>query len=235
MRTGIYKIQNKINGKCYVGLSVDIDKRWAGHIYKAYCETDKEYNKHLYRAIRKYGLDNFNFEVLEICDKDALPSKEIEYIAELDSFNNGYNETLGGDIGGFEHFGEKHPNHSLTEKDVIEIRTRYKNLERKKEVWQLYKNRIGKSGFDKVWKGETWKSVMPEVYTKENILHHKTNTSNLGSSNGTSKLTEEDVRTIRLRKKNGERPSDVQKDYPQITRGTFYNVWSNQSWKNIIV
>lgn len=235
MRTGIYKIYNKVNGKAYVGLSVNIDKRWADHIYKANNPNSKEYDKHLYRAMRKYGLENFSFEILELCDKELLETKEIYYINELNTFNNGYNETIGGDIGGFEHNGEKHPNHSLTENDVIDIRTRYAKLERKKEVWNLYQDKVGKSGFDKVWKGETWKNIMPEVYTPSNIAYHKSNTSNTGSSNGTSKLTENDVIAIRTRKKNGEKCIDVQKDYPQVTRGTFTNVWYYSSWKHIIV
>ncbi|MBR4984030.1 MAG: hypothetical protein IKY94_15975 [Lachnospiraceae bacterium] len=50
---------------------------------------------------------------------------------------------------------------------------------------------------------------MPEVYTEENKNFHKNNTGNTGSSNGRSKLTEEDVRNIRLRKKNGEESSIV--------------------------
>lgn len=50
---------------------------------------------------------------------------------------------------------------------------------------------------------------MPEVYTEENKNFHKNNTGNAGSSNGRSKLTEEDVRNIRLRKKNGEESSIV--------------------------
>ena len=47
-------------------------------------------------------------------------------------------------------------NQPLTEKDVIDIRTRYNNKERCKEVESLYSDRIGHSGFSKIWKGETW-------------------------------------------------------------------------------
>ena len=34
-------------------------------------------------------------------------------------------------------------------------------------MYQLYKNRIGESGFHKIWNGDTWKGIMDEVYTKE--------------------------------------------------------------------
>ena len=57
-----------------------------------------------------------------------------------------------------------------------------------------------------------------------------------GSQNGRAKIKEEDVFSIRLRKKNGETVSEVQKDYEHIlTRGSFNNIWYFQNWKNIIV
>ena len=66
---GIYKFTNKINGHSYIGQSIDIEKRKKTHLQRAYCNTssNKEYNKAFYRAIRKYGWDNFDFEILKIC------------------------------------------------------------------------------------------------------------------------------------------------------------------------
>ena len=54
---GIYKITNKINGKCYIGQSNDIIKRWKTE-YKWY-----HINSHLQSAFNKYGLENFDFEI----------------------------------------------------------------------------------------------------------------------------------------------------------------------------
>lgn len=54
---------------------------------------------------------------------------------------------------------------------------------------------------------------MPEVYTEENKQFHLHNTGQKGSENGRSKLTEEDVYAIRLRKKNGETCEQVYEDY----------------------
>ena len=77
---------------------------------------------------------------------------------------------------------------------------------------------------------------MEEVYTEEIKEFHKHNTANKGSKNGRSRLTEEDVKTIRIRRKNGEILSEVYKDYAdRITYGSFTNVWTYQNWKNIIV
>lgn len=64
-----------------------------------------------------------------------------------------------------------------------------------------------------------------EVYTEENKIFHKHNTGQKGSQNGRSKLTEEDVLAIRLRRKNGEKQSEVYEDYKYtgITKGSFQN------------
>lgn len=138
--------------------------------------------------------------------------------------------------GGEDNVGSAHPNHKLTDEDIIDIRIRYNNLERRKEVYELYKNRIGESGFGKIWKGESWQHIMPEVYTPENKEFHLHNTGNKGSSNGRSRLTEDDVRTIRIRRKNGEQLKDVYEDYKdKLTRGSFSNVWCYQNWKEIVV
>ena len=181
---GIYKITNKINGKAYIGMSVDIEGRWKGHIKYAFDEKNENspyYHNRLYTAFRKYGLENFEFEVLEECEKHQLKEREKYWIEYYDTYNNGYNLTTGGDIGGYDLTGENHPNAKLTEKDVRNIRTMYANLERKMLVYELYKDRISLSGFKKIWQGETWKHVMMDVYTPENKEYHAKNTGMVGS------------------------------------------------------
>ena len=227
---GIYKITNLINGHSYIGLSTHIEDRWQYHKTKYNWEREKD--KLLYKAIIKYGIDNFKFEVLEECSPEQLSDKEKYYIEKYDTYHNGYNMTAGGE----DHHGESHPKHKLSKEDVIDIRTRYDNLERRQEVYELYKDRIGDSGFGKIWKGETWQNIMMEVYTPENKLYHLHDTANKGSKNGRARLTEEDVRIIRTRRKNGEQLKEVYKDYQdKITKGSFENVWAYQNWKDIVV
>lgn len=97
--TGIYKITNKINGKSYIGQSVRIEKRWANHRYRAFQDFYPEYESPLYRAIRKYSIDNFTFEIIEECLVADLDKRERYWIAHYDTFYNGYNQTLGGENG----------------------------------------------------------------------------------------------------------------------------------------
>lgn len=96
---GIYKIENLINHKCYIGLSKNIEERWKRHKKTAFNSNDKGYNYPIYRAIRKYGIENFSFEVIEECKVSELNQKEKEYIQKYNSFFDGYNQNLGGDCG----------------------------------------------------------------------------------------------------------------------------------------
>lgn len=92
MSCGIYKITNMINNKSYIGQSVDIVRRWNKH--KNFSQDRSEYP--LYRAFKKYGVENFNFSILEECSPDKLNEKEIYYIKYYNSYNDGYNQTMGG-------------------------------------------------------------------------------------------------------------------------------------------
>ena len=94
--TGIYCITNRINGKSYIGQSVNIEERWKGHKTRPFNKNSSQYDKPLYRAIRKYGLENFIFSILEECKKEDLNKAEIFWINRLDTYNNGYNLTAGG-------------------------------------------------------------------------------------------------------------------------------------------
>ena len=95
---GIYKIENKLNGLTYIGQSTNIYKRWTNHKCSAFRENSKDYNIPLYKDFRKYGLDNFKFEIIEECLKEELNEREQYWIQEYDSFFNGYNESVGGSV-----------------------------------------------------------------------------------------------------------------------------------------
>ena len=96
MSCGIYKIENKINHHIYIGQSSKIEERFSNHKWMA--KNGKDDTK-LYRAMRKYGIENFSFEVIEECNLNELNEKEIYWITKYDSCNNGYNISPGGDSG----------------------------------------------------------------------------------------------------------------------------------------
>lgn len=96
----IYLVVNKINNKKYVGQTTrTIQKRWEDHIYDALNNHDDFY---FHRAIRKYGIENFNITELVSCSDDQLDEQEIYYIERYKTFyiyNQGYNLTRGGSGG----------------------------------------------------------------------------------------------------------------------------------------
>ena len=94
--SGIYKITNKVNGHSYIGQSVNIAVRFYKHINESNNPNRPGYNYPLYKALRKYGLMNFDFEILEECDISQLSDKEVYWIQYYDTFFNGYNQTMGG-------------------------------------------------------------------------------------------------------------------------------------------
>lgn len=94
---GIYKITNLINNKIYVGQSINIKDRWYQHKYKADKPQERGYNSIIHCAFRKYGIDNFSFEILEECNEDELDTKEQYWIKTLNTLApNGYNILIGG-------------------------------------------------------------------------------------------------------------------------------------------
>ena len=139
MSCGIYCIKNKVNGKRYVGKSIDIERRWNNHITQL--RNNNHPNEYLQRSWNKYGEDVFDFCVLEVCESETLNSREIYWIDYYESFTNGYNLTLGGDggntIAGYTeeqlkklkqkhqsisiNKGENNPMSKLSESDVYKI------------------------------------------------------------------------------------------------------------------
>jgi group I intron endonuclease len=96
----IYKAVNQVNGKVYIGF----DSNWPNRV-KVHKTSSKKQNYKFYRAIRKYGWDNFQWDIIyQSKDKEhTLSVMETYFIEQYNSFNDGYNSTLGGD-GTFGHF-----------------------------------------------------------------------------------------------------------------------------------
>lgn len=121
----IYKHTNKINGKCYIGQTYDIKKRWHSSCYK-HCEK-------FYNAIKKYGWNNFTHEILIKCDENNVDYWESYYISKYDSMNNGYNLNSGGNK--YKIFSEE-----------TKLKISKANKGKKRSAEDIEKNRIGHIG-----------------------------------------------------------------------------------------
>lgn len=98
MRGFIYKITNKINGKSYIGQTIqNVKERFYQH-----CATKCSQailNMVIHKAINKYGKSNFTIEVIEEVESTNLNDRERYWIRYYDSYNNGYNSIEGGQDG----------------------------------------------------------------------------------------------------------------------------------------
>lgn len=100
MKNGtIYLITNKINGKQYVGQTIQSPEiRFLYHLNYANKESNLS-NMPLAKAINKYGRENFELSILEKCEENIIDEREKYYIELYDTFNKGYNATKGGKDG----------------------------------------------------------------------------------------------------------------------------------------
>lgn len=92
----IYKIENKLNGKIYIGKTLKtVQERWKEHCHDFKRERCEK--RPLYSAMNKYGIENFFIEEIEQCEANILSEREKYWIEYYNSFKYGYNATTGGD------------------------------------------------------------------------------------------------------------------------------------------
>ena len=149
MKQEVYKITNNINGKVYIGITIQgVDVRW----YKHCSDANLDSTFPIHNAIRKYGKDNFKIEVIEEIeneDFDFLKEREKYWIQYYDSYNRekGYNLTLGGD-GTFGRFHSDETKEKIRQKAlgrVVPPVVRMKMSESQKKVDRNYSDLAKKS------------------------------------------------------------------------------------------
>ena len=110
----IYQITNDINGKIYIGKTeYSVEKRFKEHCTDAFKE--RNFNRPLYAAMRKYGIEHFHIEILEETDEAEI--REVYWIEQKQSFKKGYNATKGGD-------GKKYLDYDL----IVSTYEEYQNI-----------------------------------------------------------------------------------------------------------
>jgi group I intron endonuclease len=190
----IYLYENKINHKKYVGQTNNAHLRYNGHKSSAYNEKDKSYHSPLSNAIRKYGLENFDFSILEEIDdsKDQvyIDEREIYYISEYKSLTTqeGYNVLPGGQGGRPQRKKTVEECYDLskifTREEILDIQNSLILNKTSKEIYDKYPD-LTPSFLSNINKGynfnnskfnyplrkeKNWKS---ERFTKEDILNIK--------------------------------------------------------------
>lgn len=150
--SGIYKFENKINHHIYIGQSINISQRYKDHLnrYRNNFSSNNEYDSAIHRALRKYGLENFSFEIIEECPDDTiiLNEREIFWITHYDSYNNGYNETPGGNQPSINCYKLTSDLVENIKQDLINSTLTYEDLHKK---YQISTGRISEINTGKIW------------------------------------------------------------------------------------
>lgn len=219
---GIYKWTNLINKKVYIGQSVNITARKAEHIKLS---RNKNYTTNIAKALRKYGIENFEFEIIEECLIEELNQKEqfwMSYYNSLDK-EKGYNMLEVGRVPSS--IGSNNPRAKVTEEIVLEIRNKIYILKRDSlSVFNEYSNLISFDTFRKIRDGTTWKNVDCSMITSIKVER---------ADLPKAKLTKEDVIEIR-RRSMMESIDNIVKDYSHIVnRNSIKRVINYETWKNI--
>lgn len=210
MTIGIYKFTNKRNNKVYIGQSTQIEERYKQHLNNSKNENLHDYNTKFYRALRKYGFENFSFDVLEIFseyDKEQLNKKEIYWIDYYNSYEDGYNSNRGGEK--VTERCEDHPMAKLTNEQVLEI----KNLLKFSKLTQYEianKFNIKQPSVSEINSGRKWSAL-------GNYQYPIRSSDSLKQKHGhnVSILSDEEVMKIRNRYIN-ETLAEIYQDYKDI-------------------
>lgn len=205
----VYKITNTLNGKVYIGQTVDYRKRKVGHF--SYLRRNAHRNRYLQKSFNKYGESSFKMEIIKECAVDELDKLEIYYMRKYNSIDKtlGYNMVIGGNT------NKSFPDY---------IRQKMSRSQKGRIISEEHRKRIGK------WhKGKT---ISPKDIEKANKTK-KDNQIQWGETNPNAVLTNDDVEKLIKDMLNGLTVEDVMKKY-KCSRQTVYGITRNRTYKAIL-
>lgn len=207
MKTVVYKWTHKNNGKCYIGITNNPRRRKNSHV------SGSGGAEYFSRAIKKYGIDAFSYEVLASTeDRSNAADLEKRFIKVFESNTSGYNRSEGGEDPPInDHLiGERAPRAKISEKIAMDI-----ILDPIPNGIASEKHNVSVATIAEIRQGSTWKhldrSSAPPYKSKRR------------------KVCEEEVMSII----NDHRPhSDLAKQYG-INNVTVQNIRKGNTWKHL--
>lgn len=217
---GIYKYQNKLNNKIYIGRSINITRRKWEHLHSPspYSYFDS--------VLQQIGEEAFDFEIVEECTAKQLKDREKYWIAYynccvLDNRNGGYNLTRGGE----EYRSEENPWSKLTIQQVQEIIDKLANttisMEELSKIYNVHRNTISD-----INRGKTWSWL--HNYNG-NIRQKAFGSSNRGEL-GSNKITElEAKKIIKLLEQDNRSLAQISRE-EDISLNILYDINRCKTW-----
>ena len=136
----IYMYINKINGKYYIGKAKNFNNRHSSHIYASKNKNNRAYNYPIHKAMRKYGIENFNIIILKenLKTNCLMDLYECYYIIKYNSLSrNNYNASSGGNGG--------NPYAGKTKEEIDKIRNKISASEKGRIITEEHRKKIGES------------------------------------------------------------------------------------------
>lgn len=214
----IYKITNKKNGLIYIGCTIkSLEQRFSEHLYRCF---KTGYKSKLYNSIKKYGVDNFQIELIEECNLGVIYETEKKYVKQYDSFNNGLNSTFGGE--GFLGYV-----HSSEMRNKISESVRNGNSHKGKTYEELYGN---SADDEKERRRLSVKEGWGNMTESEREMRKLKMTENRRLK---SKYGIELIKEIKQKIKEGVKIKELKTVYPQVYGNYFYELKNGRRWSDI--
>ena len=206
---GIYKITNLIDGKVYIGQTVNYNKRKKRHLSSL--KNGNHHNEHLQRAFDKYGEKSFKIELIEKCDAKELDKKEKRYIKEFDACNHdkGYNMMFGGQQ--FRNFTK-------------EVRLKMSKASKGRKFTSEHKRRIGMAHRGRKLSQE---HIDKMIATKKRLKVHR------GEKNPNALISDAVAERIIIELLKGLAVKSIADKY-QVSNDVVYNIMYNKSYIHIM-
>ena len=209
----IYKVVNQINGKVYIGFDSKWPNRKIRHLKDARSKRSRAHNDIFHKAIRKYGQENFVWEVI-YQSKDGKHCKdnmENYFIVENHSFinfenSNGYNMTLGGDgMLGFKHSEKSKLKNSISCGKMFKVWHKDGHIIEGKHMKNFcIENDLNYESFKKVLSGKLFSYINYYTYDGEKSFEEALNKYQEKIKNSMQIMGEKHAKTYTLKNPSGK-------------------------------
>lgn len=200
--------------RCYIGQTVNEHIRQKVHRDKENSEKD---TTKFATAIREIGYENFVYEVVEtVYSQEEANEREKYWIGFYDSVNSGYNKRNGGNSEAYYR--------TITDDDITNIASALKNSNKtQSQIAEFFD--VGVYVVNSVKQGTYRPHVSSEVIMREDMMRK-------GSTNGQSKLTEEQTKEIKEKLAAGVKRKDIQVEYG-VSKTLVQLIATNQAWNHV--